>query len=1085
MKKYYIQEQENSKYHKDVPYLTKKQFKHQKDEYKIVGFTLLKQTDDDSALYYKNNKYMYKDNIIGKKKGYIILENKECVVLKKRIPFLFILFLLLLAFIIFMISTHKEESIPNKQIVPPIEQVEPTNPEVKENQNIPEKVEIKEYNINYELNGGYLEIDNPTSYIQGETKKLSSPKKDGYNFIGWFNKKEHIKNINSNMKGDLTLYAKYEPIQYIINYHSNYDNDIIKKYYYNYDEESNYIDNPYERKGYTFLGWYSNIESNNLYQSSNKFINLLSKDKQELDLYAKWQINEYSLVFKDHDDTIIKDIKLSYNSKINYPENPMRKGYVFSNWDKDISIIEDNTIIKANYKIVDYKINYELNDGELKDSISNFNIETDDITLPIPQKIGYTFNGWSENSNKPVKTFIIPKGSIGDKNVIANWIPNKYLVRLNPKGGKLDIDSFDVEYNNVYGNLPVPVKDGYVFENWTDNENLITSDTVYDKTSDSELTANYKIVDYSIAYDLDGGIMDTSINKYNIESDDIKISNPQKEGYIFEGWIVNGNNQLIKSLIIEKGTIGDISLKANYSPISYSIKYDSNGGSGEMESSIVQYNQEYKLPPNIYKYVGKKFIGWSLEKNGKVIYKNEESIINLTSINNKQITLYAKWETIYYNVIYYDWNNEIIQDDKIPYNGITIPPVANRRGYTFLGWDKDSYIITGDISYYPRYNKNNYTIKYDLNMGNSDNIKTITYDVETEDFTLPIPERKGYTFLGWKNKETIQVKHDVLIPKGTIGNQSYIAIWESNKYEITFDAMGGNMEETSFLVSFDSLYGVLPSVTRDGYTFEGWYYHDELITEDSILKRDYNHTLAARWQVINYNIQYTLNGGTASNLKEVYNIETESFNLPNPTKVGHTFLGWTGTDLESSTLDVTISKGSFGDRRYEANWSKNNYTVNYYVNNSLWTQKTVGYDDNIENLNAQSALDGYHTFNGWNNWIDKMPDHDIDIYASVTEAYCKLTTGHGAYGNASGLLSVFQSAGWTGHILEAPNYPNNYLVMTDYTLTRYQAEVQKNYIASHTNYTNYNFPYLYWVAINCTNGYGEAWTRPVGQSTFN
>ena len=1088
MKKYYIQEEENSKYYKDVPYLTKKQFKPKKDEYKIIGSTLLKKSDkENSDLHFKDEDYVYKDRILGKTKGYIILENGECVILKRRIPFLFILFLLLLMLIIFLLLFHKKEAIPNENIIPPpIKQVEETDIEIEEHPQHPEQIIAKEYSINYELNGGYLEKDNPISYIQGETKELLSPKKEGYNFTGWFNNKKQIKYIDSNTKGNLILHAKWKPIQYVINYHSNYDNDLIKKHYYKYDEESNYIDNPYVRKGYTFLGWYNNSEINNLYQSQDKFINLSKQNNQEIDLYAKWQINEYNVSFKDYDDTSIIDIKLPYQSEINYPDNPTRKGYIFSGWDKNISTIEENTIIKANYEIIDYKINYELNDGKLKDPISSFNIESDDITLPIPQKQGYTFEGWSEGKNKLNVNFIIPKGSIGDKLVTANWKANKYLVKFNPNGGTLDIDSLHIEYNQKYGNLPIPVKNGYTFEGWLDNKEKVTSDSIFNKMSDNELFAKWKAIEYSITYDLAGGIIENLVQKYNVESEDIYIPKPKKEGYIFSGWTINDSTTIVKDFVIQKGTINDITLKANYTPISYSIKYDSNGGNGAMENSSIKFDQNYKLPLNTFEFIGKRFIGWSLEKNGKVIYKNEDSIINLTSTNNEQITLYAKWKTIYYDVVYYDFNNEIIQDEKIPYNGITIPPVANRRGYTFLGWDKDNFIITGDISYYPKYSKNSYTIQYDLNTNDLDNIKEINYDVETEDFSLPIPERKGYTFVGWKNKKTIEIKHDVVIPKGTIGNKNYIAVWKSNEYEITFDAMGGNMEDTSFFISYDSLYGDLPSAKKDGYTFEGWYYQEEHVTEDTVLEKDYNHTLTAKWQVIDYTIQYNLNDGTTSELKESYNIESESFILPKPTKVGHTFLGWTGTELDSPTIEVTVSQGSFGNRKYEANWSKNNYTVNYFVNNSLWMQKTVGNNDNIENLNAQSALDGYHTFHGWNNWIDKMPNHDISVYANVTEAYCKLTTGHGAYGNASGLLNVFKAAGWTGNIMEAlPSYPNNYLVMTDYTLTRYQAEVQKNYIASHTNYTNYNFPYLYWVAINCTNGYGEAWTRPLGQSHFN
>lgn len=62
---------------------------------------------------------------------------------------------------------------------------------------------------------------------------------------------------------------------------------------------------------------------------------------------------------------------------------------------------------------------------------------------------------------------------------------------------------------------------------------------------------------------------------------------------------------------------------------------------------------------------------------------------------------------------------------------------------------------------------------------------------------------------------------------------------------------------------------------------------------------------------------------------------------------------------------------------------------------------------------------------------------------------------------------------------------NYYWVVTDYTLTIEEAKAQKKYSASHTNYKNYNYPYLYWGAVNCTNGYSESWTCSSGQRYFN
>lgn len=309
--------------------------------------------------------------------------------------------------------------------------------------------------------------------------------------------------------------------------------------------------------------------------------------------------------------------------------------------------------------------------------------------------------------------------------------------------------------------------------------------------------------------------------------------------------------------------------------------------------------------------------------------------------------------------------------------------------------------------------------------------------------------------------------------------------FNSKEYDIQISANGGTFSNTGIVVKNNKT--TLPTPSRSGYSFLGYSFNDngEVAYLNDIQNIDEinNKNLYAKWQTITYSISYNLNGGSINSLPTNYNIE-QSISLPIPSRTGYTFSGWTGTGLNNPTKNVTIVNG-VGDRNYTANWNKNYYTVNYYVNGNLWTQRSVGYNDTPENLNAQSLLDIYHQFNGWNGWVNNMPANDINLYASITESYCRLVTGHGPYGNASALLNVFRQAGWSGTIIEAPTAPGNYMVITDFNLTRAQAEVQKNYIASHTNYTNYNYPYLYWVAVECTNGYGEAWTRGRGQSTFN
>lgn len=317
-------------------------------------------------------------------------------------------------------------------------------------------------------------------------------------------------------------------------------------------------------------------------------------------------------------------------------------------------------------------------------------------------------------------------------------------------------------------------------------------------------------------------------------------------------------------------------------------------------------------------------------------------------------------------------------------------------------------------------------------------------------------------------------------------NSDYVVnVFSSKDYNINLNANGGNYTNPYIVVKNNKT--KLPNPTRSGYNFLGYgltenggaTYSSDINNIDEIN----NLSLFAKWEVVNYSISYNLNGGSISSQPTSYNVE-QTFSLPTPTRTGYTFTGWTGTGLNTLTKNVTVSN-SIGNRNYTANWSQNYYTVNYYVNGGLWTQRSVGYGNGLENLNAQSLLDNYHTFHGWNGWVNTMPSYDVNLYASITESFCNLLTGHGAYGNAAALLKVFNDAGWSGRIIETSSAPGYYSVETDYNLTRAEAEHQKNYVAEHTNYTNHNWPYLYWVSVSCTNGYSEVWTRGSGQRYFN
>lgn len=149
---------------------------------------------------------------------------------------------------------------------------------------------------------------------------------------------------------------------------------------------------------------------------------------------------------------------------------------------------------------------------------------------------------------------------------------------------------------------------------------------------------------YKIDYDLNGGYLEKeNPTTYTKDTPTFILNNPKKLGYIFDGWSSEGKDATTL-LIVQKGSTGDKLFKANYKANTYQIKYNANGGVGEMSNTVAYYDEEIKLKKNKFKKQGYKFIGWSLKVNEEVTYEEKDNIINLTDVNNSVVNLYAVWE---------------------------------------------------------------------------------------------------------------------------------------------------------------------------------------------------------------------------------------------------------------------------------------------------------------------------------------------------------------------------------------------------------------------------------------------------------
>ena len=201
-------------------------------------------------------------------------------------------------------------------------------------------------------------------------------------------------------------------------------------------------------------------------------------------------------------------------------------------------------------------------------------------------------------------------------------------------------------------------------------------------------------------------------------------------------------------------------------------------------------------------------------------------------------------------------------------------PTPTRTGYNFDGW----YTSTSGGSYMASYTKvttmGTHTlyahwspkscVAYFNTIGSvSPSSKTVYYDSTYGD--LPTPIRDGYSFDGWYTSENGGSRVYSSTTVNTISTHSLYAHWTAIQYTVYFDAEGGTVSPGSKTVAYYDYYGDLPTPSRDGYAFEGWYTSaGNRIYSASVMNFTYSHTLYAHWSINSYTISFAAGGGSGS-----------------------------------------------------------------------------------------------------------------------------------------------------------------------------------------------------------------------------
>ena len=223
------------------------------------------------------------------------------------------------------------------------------------------------------------------------------------------------------------------------------------------------------------------------------------------------------------------------------------------------------------------------------------------------------------------------------------------------------------------------------------------------------------------------------------------------------------------------------------------------------------------------------------------------------------------------------------------------------------------------------------------------------------------------------------------------GETGYVVITPMS-HTLTINPNGGkwdNKSENSTIeISEGATQTIANATDKTGYTFNGWNClgAGSSINGTRFTMGTTDATITAKWKATTYNITYNLNGGTnAKGNPATYTIESNRITLADPTRVGYTFTGWTGTNVTIPQKGITIEKGSIGAKNYIANWTPIEYGITYTLNGGTnGLGNPAKYTIETANITLKEPTKTGYIFAGWTGSNGTVPQKTVTITRGST-----------------------------------------------------------------------------------------------------
>ncbi|MED4555314.1 InlB B-repeat-containing protein [Lysinibacillus capsici] len=402
--------------------------------------------------------------------------------------------------------------------------------------------------------------------------------------------------------------------------------------------------NTFISQGVTFEGWYQDLSWVTQWDGNVT---------QPLRIYAKGNVQQYTVTFETNTDTTLEVQKVLAGEKAVVPDAPVKAGFTFGGWYKDeelnipwsfdTDVITENIILYAKWEKVarQYTLDFETNGGS---AVASQKVTDNTMaTKPAdPTKAGHEFVGWYTDTVFSTPWNFTTDTVTKNTTLYAKWekVFTQYTLDFETNGGST-VASQKVTEDTLATKPADPTKAGYEFAGWYMDPAFSTpwNFTTDKVTENTTLYAKWEKVatQYTLDFETNGGSTVVS-QKVTEDTLAIKPANPIKAGYEFAGWYMDPTFTTPWNFTTDKITQNTtLYAKWENAVAQYTVDFETNGGSAVASQTVTKDTLATK-PVNPTK-AGYIFTGWYKDINLTIPWDFSKDVVKAN------LTLYAHWVT--------------------------------------------------------------------------------------------------------------------------------------------------------------------------------------------------------------------------------------------------------------------------------------------------------------------------------------------------------------------------------------------------------------------------------------------------------